>query len=64
MTEVGNKLFEPMPVPNYKKVKTKDIRYDPNTGEAISPDATKFDPKPVNYYLLKPKFLTQILEKK
>ena len=43
--EVGNKLFEPMPVPNYKKVKTKDIHYDPNTGEAISPGANKFDPE-------------------
>ena len=42
--EVGNKLFKPMPVPNYKKVKTKDIHYDPNTGEAVSPGATKFDP--------------------
>jgi len=42
--EVGNKLFDPMPVPNYKKVKTKDIHYDPNTGEAVSPGATKFDP--------------------
>jgi len=29
--EVGNELFEPMPVPSYKKVKTKDIYYDPNT---------------------------------
>ena len=42
--EVGNKLFEPMPVPNYKKVKTKDVHYNPNTGEAISPGATKFNP--------------------
>ena len=33
-----------MPVPNYKKVKTKDVHYNPNTGEAISPGATKFDP--------------------
>jgi len=43
--EVGNGLFEPMPVPNYKKVKTMDIHYDPNTGEAISPGANKFDPE-------------------
>ena len=42
--EVGNKFFEPMPVPIYKKVKTKDIHYDPNTGEAISSGPTKFDP--------------------
>ena len=42
--EVGNKLFEPMPVPNYKKVKTTDVHYDPNTGEAIFLGATKFDP--------------------
>ena len=44
-TEVGDKLFEPMPVPNYKKVKTKDIHYDPNTGEVIYPSANKFDPE-------------------
>ena len=42
--EGRNKFFEPMPVPNYKKVKTKDIHYDPNTGEVISSGTTKFDP--------------------
>ena len=42
--EVGKKLFEPIPIPNYKKVKTKDIHYDPNTGEVISYGTTKFDP--------------------
>jgi hypothetical protein len=42
--EVGNNLFEPMPVPNYKKVKTTDVHYNPNTGEAIFLGATKFDP--------------------
>ena len=39
-----NKFFEPMPIPNYKKVKTKDIHYDPNTGEVISSGTTKFNP--------------------
>ena len=43
--EFGNKLFEPMPVPNYKNGKTKDIHYDPNTGEAISLGVNKFDPE-------------------
>ena len=43
--EVGNKLFKPMPVPNYKKVKTKDIHYDPNTGKVLSSGANIFDPK-------------------
>ena len=42
--EERNKFFEPMPVPNYKKVKTKDIYYNPNTGEVISSGPTKFDP--------------------
>ena len=42
--EGRNKFFEPMPIPNYKKVKTKDIHYDPNTGEVISSGTTKFDP--------------------
>jgi len=42
--ESKNKFFEPMPIPNYKKVKTKDIHYDPNTGEFISSGPTKFDP--------------------
>ena len=41
--EGRNKFFEPMPIPNYKKVKTKDIHYDPNTGEVIGLP-TKFDP--------------------
>ena len=33
-----------MPIPNYKKVKTKGFHYDPNTGEIISSGTTKFDP--------------------
>ena len=45
--EVGNKLFEPMPVPSYKKVKTKDIYYDPNTKGTIFSGATKFNQKTV-----------------
>ena len=43
--EVENELFEPMPVPNYKKVKTMDIHYDPNTGKVLSSGANIFDPK-------------------
>ena len=44
--EGRNKFFEPMPmpIPNYKKVKTEDIHYDPNTGEVISSGTTKFHP--------------------
>ena len=42
--EGRNKFFEPMPIPNYKNVKTKDVHYDPNTGEVISSGTTKFDP--------------------
>ena len=42
--EGRNKPFEPMPIPNYKKVKTKGFHYDPNTGEIISSGTTKFDP--------------------
>ena len=42
--EGRNKFFEPMPIPNYKKIKTKDIHYDPNTGEVISSGTTKFHP--------------------
>ena len=43
--KIRNKLFEPMPVPNYKEVETKNIHYDPNTGKVISPGANKFDPE-------------------
>ena len=43
-SESRNKPFEPMPIPNYKKVKTKDVHYDPNTGEVIFSGTTEFDP--------------------
>ena len=62
--DVRNKFFEPMPIPNYKKVKTKDIHYDPNTGEVISSGTTKFDPNTGELLSSQTKFLTQILEKK
>lgn len=42
--EGRNKFFEPMPIPNYRKVKTEDTHYDPNTGGVISSGPTKFDP--------------------
>ena len=62
--EVRNKFFEPMPIPNYKKVKKRIftmIQILEKSYLLVQPNLIRI---PVNYYLLKPMFLTQILEKK